>query len=101
MISFIEEDDLLIRNYFKDWFNGTYTNFEIFLNTIIKVFINLTDWEIKNNEFFYTNLFDIDFFLNTLKSLNTVFEYGNKNFIKYMLKVHLPEEFKGNFENLC
>lgn len=44
MISFIEKDDLLIRNYFKDWFNHIKTNFEILLNTIFRVFLNLTDW---------------------------------------------------------
>ena len=100
MLAFVDIEDPIIRNHFKNWLLDSQENFSVILNTVFKELMKYTNWVIKGGKGCYNYPFDCDQFLLSLKNLRTLLVYGSTGYVNYIKTQNISDEFEFFVEEL-
>ena len=93
MLSYVDIDDPLIRNYFKNWLMESKDNFSIIIDSVVKDINKYTNWKIEDDNVLYVVSFDCGMLLKSLKNLNIIFNNSTAHFIHYIINTEINPEF--------
>lgn len=93
MLSYVDINDPLIRNYFKNWLMESKDNFSIIIDSVVKDINKYTNWKIEDDSVLYVVPFDCDLLLKSLKNLNIIFNNSTAHFIHYIINTQINPEF--------
>ena len=100
MLTFVEINDPLIKNHFKNWLTQSKDNFIIILDAVLKELIRCTNWRQDNGSVVYAVPFSCDGFHLGLKHLKTILNYSVSNFMHYVEKYSITPEFEFYLEEI-
>ena len=93
MLDYSDQEDPLIRNYFRNWLQFSEKNFIIIVNKILKKLYLHSNMKLNNNKLVYNVLFNTQTFDRLLKLLQAVFYSGGNSFLNFVRKTDILEEF--------